>query len=64
MGIRSLYRKQEGDREIFTIVGPAWFMVQSLHFSSGGLWDVVPLIRTVTTAIMMMMTMMAAQTYL
>ena len=35
-----LYRKQEGDREIVTTMGPAWFMVQSLFFSRGGLLGV------------------------
>ena len=35
---------------IVTTVGPAWFVVQSLIFSSGGLLGVVPLMMTTMTA--------------
>ena len=55
---RSLYRKQEGDREIVTAMCPAWFVVQLLLFSRGGLLGTVLLMRTVTTTTMTMMTMM------
>ena len=58
-----LYRKQEGDREIVTTMGPAWFVVQSLLFSRGGPLGVVLLMRTVTTTMTMMISAMAAQTY-
>ena len=53
-----------GKTEIVTTMGPAWFMVQSLLFSRGGLLGVVPLMRTVTTAMMMIIIAMAAQNYL
>ena len=49
-------------------MGPVWFIVQLLLFSTGGLLGVVPLMRTVTTVMttMMMMTAiaMAVQSYL
>ena len=51
-------------RETVTTMGPAWFMAQSLLFSRGGLLGIVPLMRMVTTAMMTMNTVMAAQTYL
>ena len=63
-------RKQEqgvsigSKREIVTTMGPVWFMVQSLLFSRGGPLGVVQLMKTVTTAMTMMMIAMAAQTYL
>ena len=51
-------------REIVTTMGAAWFVVQSLLFSRGGLLGIVPLMRMVTTVMMMMILVMAAQTYL
>ena len=36
-------------REIVTTMGPAWFIVQSLIFSSGGLLGVVPLMTMAMT---------------
>ncbi|MFV1078758.1 hypothetical protein, partial [Klebsiella pneumoniae] len=50
-------------REIITTMGPTWFMVQLLLFSTSGLLGVVALMRTVTTATTTMMMMMPAQTY-
>ena len=48
-----------GKREIVTTMDPAWFIVQSLIFSSGGLSDVVLL----TTVSMVTITTMTAMAY-
>ena len=47
-------------REIVTTMGPAWFIVQSLIFSSGGLSGVLLTVVTIAT----MTTTMVVQTYL